>query len=655
MNKPEDEDAFEQWLTEALDPGEVAFSEKERSDIRNDVEFVSFLASELDPGEIELGVSRREVLAACFRDRLREDELTAWALGEISEERRVLLEEQMRDRDEWRTEGQELRHFCNRTLALLPAMAVPGWWERRRLRRVFAGPLGRDRALWPAVAAVATLLVVRLEMAEHAVSGEIPTAAAAVSGIGPAGFTEARRLAEFRVAASPPPGTARAAVAEAVGLVAKRPAEPHEPAYAFGAAPQRPVPRQVSVARWDLERLLSAALGLPVGPGLVALGEWNGIDGSGRPARVDRDRFASLDFPRARVDRPEWASAGFSPMGSVGPGFLPSAAAIARVEQEGDTDGWPDVETGDAALSAPGPEPGSLVLAQSQPYLLSALLRGPVSGRPDPSRVAGGPWIAADFQVMDLGLASGQSGVEFDTWRAEGGIGWALSSEWSAALSLAGIDSRMEVPGFGRVDAEGATFAWSIDCRYDDFHAALTHTLGVFDQNLRRRAGGMVHPVRQDAAMQAWSLWLARDFAAGRWTHGPVASVDGSWGSLDGYREPFAGGVAMAERDFALVTTLVGWQLSAEFDTASGGWRPHAVVGWRHRPVLADAALVQAGPGGDFALPSVSPERDSVLIEAGLRWLPPGDRVFLDAVSSAEWRDRGRSEHSLLFRLGVDF
>jgi uncharacterized protein YhjY with autotransporter beta-barrel domain len=256
---------------------------------------------------------------------------------------------------------------------------------------------------------------------------------------------------------------------------------------------------------------------------------------------------------------------------------------------------------------------------------------------------------------MDLNLATGRSGVESDTWRAEAGMGWALSPEWSAALSLAGIDSRMEVPGFGRVDAEGAAFAWSLDWQREGFHAALTHTLGFFDQDLRRQAGAMVQPVRQDATVQSLSLWLAREFTAGAWTHGPVLSLEGSWGSLDGYREPFAGGVAMAGRDFGLVTTLVGWQLTAEFDTPSGGWHPHAVLGWRHRPVLSDAALVQAGPGGSFALPPVVPERDSILLEGGLRWLPPGDRIFFDAVSSAEWRDGGDSEHSLLFKLGVDF
>lgn len=654
MKTPQEGDAFEQWLAEALDPGEVGFSESERLEILEGVEFVSFLARELDPGEIELGEARRSVLAACFRDRLREEELTAWALDEVSPERRRWLEAQMRDREDWRLEGLELRDFCMMTRSQLPAMAAPGWSERRRLRRLFAGPLRSDRARWPAVAAVAALLVVQLERADHLGSRQVETAAAVASEGAPPLSREVKRVPELRVAATTTPASSRVAAFQESGFGTSRVPAAQEPAFVFGPAPRIPGSKRAPVAAVDLERLLSELLELPVGSGLAALGGRSGIEDAGRQAWAGRDRFASLDVPRAGGDRPALASAGASPLGTVGPGFLPSGAAVARVD-DGEPDGGPDFETGDAALAAAGPETGSLLLAQSQPYLLSALLRGPVSGRPDPSRAAGGLWLAADVQAMDLGLASGQSGVEIDTWRAEGGIGRVLSSSWSTALSVAGIDSRMEVPGFGRVEAEGATVAWSLDCQHDDFHAALTHTLGIFDQNLLRGAGGLLHPVRQDAVLQSVSLWLAREFRAGRWTHGPVASVDGSWGSLDGYREPFAGGVAMAERDFGLVTTLLGWQWSGEFEAASGDWLPHAVLGWRHRPVLADAALVQGGPGGNFALPAVSPERDSVLMEAGLRWLPPGERVFLDAVSSAEWRDGGRSEHSLLFRLGVDF
>jgi len=653
MKRPDDIDAFEQLLGEALDPGEVALSEEQRAEIRHAAEFAALLARELDPGEIDMGENRRNALVGRLRDRAREEDLTAWALGELAEERWEAIEERMRCREEWRVEALAIRRFCDRAQSLLPALAAPGWWQRRRLRRIFAGPLRRERALWPAVAAVAVLLLVRFEMGEHAVSGNAAPVAVVAPQAKPPLAVAAGVVEALSVAALPEGPPDRERRAEGIAFAAPR-LGPPEPAFAFTAVPERPSPARPIAAAPDLDRLLAAVLELPSDGGLLAGVGRGQAGGSAWPSRGGRDRLASLDLPGGRVDGPESALLGGSPLGSISPGFLPSSAAIARAEG-GDPDGEPDLETGAAALPATGPETGSLVLAESQPYLLSALLRGPVSGRPDPSRAGGGRWLSADFQAMDLNLASGQSGVESDTWRAEAGIGWALSSSWSAVLSLAGIDSRMELPGFGRVDAEGAVLAWSLDCRQEGFHAALTHTLGVFDQNLRRQAGAMIHPTRQDATVQSLSLWLAREFSAGSWTHGPVASVDGSWGSLDSYREPFAGGVAMAGRDFGLATTLVGWQLAAEFDTASGGWLPHAVFGWRYRPVLADAALVQAGPRGSFALPAVSPERDSLLLEVGLRWLPPGDRLFLDAVSSAEWRDGGDSEHSLLFKLGVDF
>jgi uncharacterized protein YhjY with autotransporter beta-barrel domain len=237
----------------------------------------------------------------------------------------------------------------------------------------------------------------------------------------------------------------------------------------------------------------------------------------------------------------------------------------------------------------------------------------------------------------------------------EAGMSWLLSPSWQAGLSLEGIDSRMDVPGFGTVDAEGIALSWSIDWRKDGYHAALTHTLGSFDQELRRTRGGTMQPSGQDATVQQLSLWFTREFEAGQWTHGPVVGVEGSWGSLEGYQEPFAGGVGMAGRDFGLMTTLAGWQVSGRFDTAAGDWIPHAVLGWRHRPILEDNGMAQGGPSGNFVVPPVAPERDSLLLEGGLRWVPPGGLMFFDAVSSAEWRDGGDAENSLLFKLGFQF
>ena len=54
-------------------------------------------------------------------------------------------------------------------------------------------------------------------------------------------------------------------------------------------------------------------------------------------------------------------------------------------------------------------------------------------------------------------------------------------------------------------------------------------------------------------------------------------------------------------------------------------------------------------------VPPVSPQRDSLLLEAGLHWVTPGGSLFFDAVSSTEWRAGEDSENSLLFKLGYQF
>lgn len=416
-----------------------------------------------------------------------------------------------------------------------------------------------------------------------------------------------------------------------------------EPAFVFSANPTRPVLRPApGEPAPDLEQLLAVNLKVRAEDPLISTKSIATGQASAAGLLASLDGVGPMNTPR---------------MTGGSRDLVTAATAISRVDNvdpDPDPDAGNDADPG-GALAAATPEAGSLILSQSQPYRLSALLRGPVSGRPDVSRTGGGGWLSADFQAMDFNLPSGKGGVESDSWRIEAGMSWLLSPSWQAGVSLAGIDSRMEVPGFGTVDAEGAAFLWSLDWRQNGYHAALTHTLGTFDQDLRRQAGGMLYPAGQDATVQLLSLWMTREFEAGCWTHGPVAGVEGSWGSLEGYQEPFAGGVSMAGRDFGLMTSLVGWQMAGRFDTAAGDWLPHAVLGWRHRSILADGGMAQGGPAGNFVVPPVSPERDSLLLEGGLRWVPPSGLLFFDAVSSTEWRDGGDSENSLLLKLGLQF
>lgn len=666
MKRPgESHDDFERMLEAALDPGEIGLTVDEKADLLATTDFMAMLARELDPGEIGFEPEQRQDLVARLSAATKAEDLTAWALGELPAERRVPLDARMEEDQDLRTEGLAIRNFCRRAELLLPPLAAPGWWERRRLRRIFSAPAPRRHLAGLAAAAAVVALSLMLFQEEQAPG--IPETAGVVASErvekeGPSAVPDlvaespgAREVVEIagQGEVMPDPGSKPYRRAMEGMLGPRESAEAaQEAAFVFSAAPRRPDLRVDHGPAADLEQLLAVDLKVRADAPLIARRSLAGTRESASGLLANLDGSGPLQSPRLSGGSRDLVSAAIAiaRAGDLDPGPDPDP----------DPDIDPDADAGHSAdggdvLPAATPETGPLILAQSQPYLLSALLRGPVSGRPELSRSESGGWLSADFQAMDLNLPSGKGGVESDSWRIEAGMSWLLSPSWQAGVSLAGIDSRMEVPGFGSVDAEGAAFSWSLDWRENGYHAALTHTLGTFDQDLRRQAGGMLYPASQDATVQLLSLWMTREFEAGRWTHGPVAGVEGSWGSLEGYQERFAGGVSVAGRDFGLVTSLVGWQVSGRIDTAAGDWLPHAVLGWRHRSVLADAGMAQGGPAGNFVVPPVAPERDSLLLEGGLRWVPPGGALFFDAVSSTEWRDGGDSENSLLFKLGYQF
>lgn len=646
-------DDFERMLGAALDPGEIDLSAAEKAELLATAEFMALLARELNPGEIEFEPSQRKDLVARLSTALKEEDLTAWALEELPVERCSPLEARMEGDEDLRSEGLAIRNFCHRAELLLPPVGAPGWWERRRLRRVFSVPSPRrGLAGFGAVAAAVAMilaLLLRPELPDLPVTDGVvslvPVEKAVVSRAPDIGTKspvtiEVRESVERAEVSRDRPSLPRRKALGEMGIVGAIAEAPMETAFGFTAAPRHPGPLTAVGPAADLEQLLAIDLKVETADRAIVRKSRSMEQQSAAGLLVSLEGVGAINAPR---------------MTGGSRDLVTAATAIARVDNvEPEPDVGHNAESG-GALPAAVPEVGPLILAQSQPYLLSALLRGPVSGRPDGSRTGGGGWLSADHQAMDFNLPSGKGGVESDSWRIEAGMSWLLSPSWQAGVSLAGIDSRMEVPGFGAVDAEGAAFSWSLDWRENGYHAALTHTLGTFDQDLRRQAGGMLYPAGQDATVQLLSLWMTREFQAGCWTHGPVAGVEGSWGSLEGYQEPFAGGVSVAGRDFGLLTSLVGWQIAGRYETSAGDWLPHAVLGWRHRSVLADAGMAQGGLAGNFVVPPVSPERDSLLLEGGLRWVPPSGSLFFDAVSSTEWRDGGDSENSLLLKFGLTF
>lgn len=648
MRTPADD--FEKLLAEALDTGEVELSSAQRSELLAAFaaadsapvaseaaeleEFTALLAEALDPGEIAFEDEQRRELIRQMTGTAAGDNLTAWALGEMPSAEREQLERRMEVDDSLREEALSYRRFCTRLTDVLPALSRPGWWERARLRQVVFG--SPRRSVGVAAAAAIALLLALLPKPQGSASSVVQQGDTAVPRVEPAPAPVAPVVVDK---VNPQPAEVpQAMVAQAVPTPAPVAPEPpsvsnrpdllplevpavvDEPAYAFTEPLLSPAP--------------AAPAEIPATSPLAELPE------------IVADLGIESSSPEVESSVAGW-SAPFMDGGGPGEMMLAANDSGLRTTGDGDSSVTPD---GSAAIIQP--ESGSVSLANLQPYVLPGLLGGAASGRPEITEGQGNRTISADFRLLDLGLSAGNN-LDAESWSASAGMTWQLTPEWQAELSFGGIDSRLDVDDFGDVDVTGAAFGGSLDWKKDGFHAALAYEVGLFDQELRRRGSGMIFPADQDATVHRLSFWFTREFEAGPWNHGPVLGLDGSFGSLDAYQE--LGGVAMAGRDFRSLTTLLGWQAWGRFDSPAGPIFPNFVAGWRNRPIVPDSAIYQTTVGQGFAIDPQVPERDSLLLEAGLRWLPGDGNVFFDLIGSGEWRGGGESDNRLLLEVGVSF
>jgi uncharacterized protein YhjY with autotransporter beta-barrel domain len=229
----------------------------------------------------------------------------------------------------------------------------------------------------------------------------------------------------------------------------------------------------------------------------------------------------------------------------------------------------------------------------------------------------------------------------------------ALTADLTLGASLSAVDLRGKIDRYGRIDVTGSVAGWSLDWQHGPWELGLSNSFAKLDQDLTRTSGG-IGRASQDATLQQLDLHAAWKKDIGAFRHGPLLNLQSSWGQLDSYREPGENGVAVAGRNFNSLDSLAGWEIDGNFDTAAGDWKPHLLAGWRHRLRVPDGVVRQSSFGGTSLFQPDAPERDSLLLEAGLQWSQKNGPLYAEGAVGMDWRG-GESDRSLMLRVGARF
>jgi uncharacterized protein YhjY with autotransporter beta-barrel domain len=661
MNSNEHDD-FTGFLSRALDPGEIELGPGRRAELLaamgaltlpSDDEaqaFSDFLSQRLDPGEIELDPAARQRITGTS-ETLRAGDLIAWALGELPLSRRETVEEILSVRPDLCDEAQSLRQFCLRLRERLPALPRPGPVRRMQLRRLYRE--GAQRRTWPALTGVAALVALLLAPAafDHG-----PGAVNQEAHLSPAvevRQANGRTMESAPVEASPSFRHSSEDIGESSAQVAMKPFENDESSaegdgpveIAESIAPAREpgdaIPVAVFVAKkMETWRSQPVQLAEPVTEKRVPIQRL--LAGSG----VQPQSQSLLTHPSATPSVALVKNLGFETGGTA---LQLNAGEPGPPTDDGVAEAFARRKSLVAAFAN-----GTSVLANLQPYLLTALAGSTSPQREVIAPEAGFVWNAnADYRTLDFDSFASAAGMKVDTWTGTVSAAKAVTDSLTLGANLSSLDSRGHIDRYGKIDVTGGVAGWSLDWKEGPWELGVSHSIALLNQDLIRTSGG-ARTASQDATLQQIELRAAWKKDLGPFRLGPVANLQSTWGHLDPYQEPGADGVAMAGRDFDSTVALAGWEIDGSFDTAMGAWNPHLLAGWRHRLGVSDSVVKQESYGAIALFQPDVPDRNSLLVEAGMQWEQKGGPFYAEAAAGIECRG-GDTDRSLLLRIGAKF
>ena len=284
------------------------------------------------------------------------------------------------------------------------------------------------------------------------------------------------------------------------------------------------------------------------------------------------------------------------------------------------------------------------------------------------------------FASGDFGLADQEQDrahAGFGSATLAGTVGVERRVAPGLTLGFAGtwLENRTELSnGLGRLNIDGFALAAYASYVRAPFYADLLYSFGDYEDEVHRNtlfgATARATPHARHHTVQFHTGW---NFHAGPVVTGPIAAVNYTHGTLDGYTETGAGAqnTRVAAQGYDSLRTELGWQASQRVPVSFGAVTWQLRASWQRenldgresvRVGLADSPLFAVGGNGSLhrtgslALngQTARPGDDFLALGGGLHFAI-GERTSVLLDYEEHLARAGRSEHLAAVRVSVSF
>ncbi|MCH8164738.1 MAG: autotransporter domain-containing protein [Planctomycetes bacterium] len=286
------------------------------------------------------------------------------------------------------------------------------------------------------------------------------------------------------------------------------------------------------------------------------------------------------------------------------------------------------IEAWTGYIQANGPRPGSLALAENDPWILAAAIAQADAADADRLATANeNRWSSyAKFQSIfsDQDTSANRTGYDATMLGGQVGFDYSLTPNFAAGLALGFTATSADLDGgLGEIDDDTVRAGPYMSFTWGDWYVDGSLTFGYHFYNGQRSIPSLPQTASSDYAGYdvtgyfggGYHIELEHDL---RLT--PMASVQYSSFEFEGFTETGAGGanLTVGDRHAESLRTRLGINLSFKIDGASK-ILPYLYFGWEHELFDDDDIEASFAAGGNpFIIDTGARATDSIFFGAGL-------------------------------------